>query len=441
MRETSLAALLLVGVAACGSNPPAAIPPGSASASPSAFQPAATASEVRRQHRRLPQDDIWWTVNGPDMAWNFKNLHQLFPTVNVYRSGPVRALRTRPMPEIDDFPVSTPQGEMRFADFIESGLSTCMGVIVLHRGEIVFERYPRMREYEMPVYWSVAKVFVGTLLRLLEERGEVDVAQSIDHYLPELSASSLAGTPVRHLLDMASGLDCADDYEDRTSCYYRYSMAIGDGHRSADAPDDPYEFVANLQATRHAPSGQVFSYSGMNTFVLAWLVEELSGMPFQDAFSREIWYHIGAEADASYIAPRYGIALTHGGFLARLRDVARFGLLFTPSYAVVSDRRIVSAAHLELLRHGGDPALMSNAGIPGLETTGIRHNVYQWDAIFANDTFLKGGWAGQGLIVNPSWDVVAVHTGYFKDDAHSEVALQPVLLEVLNGVFGGISRN
>ncbi len=399
------------------------------------FEPASTVEQVQRQLRALPKDDIWWTVNGQDMAWNFKNLHQIFPTVNVYRNGPVRPLGTRNMAQIADFPVQTPDGTMRFESFIESEFSTTMGVVVVHKGEIVFERYPRMQPYEKPVYWSVAKVFTSTLVRLLEERGQIDVARPIEHYLPRLAGSALAGTSVRDILDMASGLDCEDEYENLDSCYYRYSMAIGDGFRTADAPDDVYAFVADLQTNRHAPAGTRFSYSGMNTFVLAWLVEAVTGMPFQDAFSREIWVHIGAEADASYIAPRYGVAVTHGGFVARMRDMARFGLLFTPSYGVVSDNRIISDAHIELLRNGGRAHLRENAGLPDVTRSGIKHNVYQWDEIYANDNFYKGGWAGQGLLVNPSRDLVAVFTGYFKDDEYSEISLEPILFDMLNSVF------
>ena len=195
-------------------------------------------------------------------------------------------------------------------------------------------------------------------------------------------------------------------------------------------------FAASSKISKTTEPGEVFSYSGLNTFVLAWLVEKVSNMPFQDAFTKEIWYQIGAEADASYIAPRYGIAVVHGGFMARMRDVARFGLLFTPSFRVVSDRQIISDEHIALLRSGGNASLRLNAGLPGANVSGIKHNVYQWDRIYTNDTFYKGGWAGQGLIVNPTRDVVAVFTGYFKDDEHSEVELEPILFEVLDGVFG-----
>jgi CubicO group peptidase (beta-lactamase class C family) len=311
-----------------------------------------------------------------------------------------------------------------------------MGVVVLQHGDIVFERYPRMQEYEQPVYWSTVKIFTSTIIRILEERGQVDVSRPIEAYIPELARSSFAGTSVRHILDMASGLDCADEYESWDSCYYLYSMAIGDGFRTENAPDNPYDFAAAYKAKRLGPPGEKFSYSGFNTFILAWLVEKITDMPFQDAFTREIWYHIGAESDAAYIAPRYGIAVTHGGFVSRMRDLARFGLLFTPSYTVVSDHQIISDSHIDLLRNGGDPKLRLNAGLPGVEESGVKHNVYQWDEIYANDNFFKGGWAGQGLVVNPTRDTVAVFTSYFKDDQYSEVRLEPKLFEVLDAVFG-----
>ena len=63
--------------------------------SQSAFKPAHTVEVIQAQMRRLPTDDIWWTVNGKDMAWNFRNLHRIFPSAKVYRSGPVRQLRHR----------------------------------------------------------------------------------------------------------------------------------------------------------------------------------------------------------------------------------------------------------------------------------------------------------------------------------------------------------
>ena len=118
-----------------------------------------------------------------------------------------------------------------------------------------------------------------------------------------------------------------------------------------------------------------------------------------------------------------------------MRDVARFGLLFTPSYGVVSDQKIISSRYLDRIVHGGRPELLANARF-GPRPEGVKHNGYQWDLVFDNNDFFKGGWAGQGLLINSDRDYVAAYTGYFKDAENSEVALLPVLRNVLEGVFG-----
>lgn len=410
----------------------------SLAAASSTFESASTVVEVRQRIADQPGDTSWWTVNGEAMAWNNRNLNRLFPTVNVYRDGPVRELEYQPKGEIADFNVETPNGPMRFADFLRSDLSTCMGMVILHQGKIVFEDYPRMQPYERPIYWSVTKVLVSGVLSILEDRGQVELDTSIETYIPELSGSSYSGVTVRNILDMATGVDCPEEYYDRSTCYYQLMETTGEAHWDAASGDNPYEYIASLKVGRYAEQGTVFEYGSINTYILGWLVEELTGMPFQDAFSREIWTRIGPEGDAAFLAPRYGVPMFAGGFLGRLRDLARFGLLYTPSYSVVSDRRIISERHVGMLVKGGRPELLANArwGPPDEIKKGIaKHNVYQWDMVYTNNDMFKGGWAGQGLLVNPDRDLVAVYAGNFNDD-QNELSVLPRLRQVLNGVFG-----
>ena len=405
----------------------------------SSFVSPSGVKEIKEQLKKLPKKNIWWTINGIDMAWNNKNLHQILTTVNVYRSGPVSVLDYNLANNINTTEVNTPVGLMNFQTFIDHDKSTVMGVVIAHKGKIICERYPRMEEHEKPIYWSVSKVLPATLLRIYEERKQLDVSKPIDFYLKELKDTSYAGIRIRNILDMASGLDCSDNYETFESCYYLYSMSIGDGFRTEDAEDTPYDFVKNTKIERNAPQGEIFSYSGVDTFVLAWLVEELSGMPYQDALSKEIWNKIGAESDASFIAPRYGIPISHGGFLANMRDMIRFGLLFTPSYKTVSEEKIISDDHIDLILTKGNPKLMQNLyqKIPSANMPDdLRHNIYQWDAVYENGDFFKGGWAGQGLLINPTRDIVAVWTGYKRDSEHDAREMRMIVREVLNTVYG-----
>lgn len=389
---------------------------------------------TREQITKLPTDDIWWTVNGEDMLWNFKNLNKIFPTNTVYRNGPVKDLRLNISTSIAKTNISTPSGPMTFERFLHSDLSTAISVLIVHKGEIVYEKYPRMKPHEKPVFWSVAKVFTATLVAILEEQNKVDTTLPIDFYLPELKGSDFEGILIQNILDMATGIKCSEEYVDKQACYYVYSSAIGDGFWTAESPDNPYEFVAKLKVGQFAEQGQQYDYSGVNTFILGWLVEKTTGLQFQDALSEMIWTKIGVEADGAFFAPRYGVPVIHGGFLARPRDVARFGLLFTPSFNKVSDKRLISEKYINKLLHSGRSSLMIKPGgsvfIPGL-----KHNIDQWDMVFENGNIYKGGWAGQGLIVNPIEDYVVVWNSYFKDKQQSETKLTPVIFELMDSIY------
>ncbi|MBT4381462.1 MAG: beta-lactamase family protein, partial [Gammaproteobacteria bacterium] len=207
------------------------------------FKPSTSVEETLKQHKRLPDpaQEVWWIPTGEDMRWNNRHLQQLFPTVPVYRNGQVRPLDYALNKSIDRFPVATPEGNMPFLEFLNSEHSTSLGVVILHKGRIVFEHYARMQEYEKPIWWSVTKVLASSLIAVLEARGKVDVSQPVDLYVPELSKSEFAGVSVRDVLDMASGVDCADGNYARGTCYYEFEASLGDAVRSPDTPDTPYD--------------------------------------------------------------------------------------------------------------------------------------------------------------------------------------------------------
>ena len=392
-----------------------------------------TVDETIKQINSIPTDDIWWTVNGKDMLWNFKNLNKIFPTTTVYRKGQINPLALKPDDKISQLPVKIGSGTMEFKDFLDSDLSTAMGVLILHKGNIVFEHYPRMQAHEKPVYWSVTKVLVSSLVSILEDQKKIDITKPIDFYLPELKQSDFKGILIKNILDMATGINCSEEYFDKNSCYYRYSQTVGDGYWDETSPSNPYEYIANLDVGRYIEQGKQFDYSGVNTFVLSWLVEKITGLQFQDAFSEMIWTKIGAARDAAIFAPRNGIPVTHGGFLSTQRDLARFGLLFTPSYHIVSKDRLISEQHVSYLLNQGRSELIRYDGSRKIPKE-FRHNVYQWDMVYQSNDIYKGGWAGQGLIVNPIKDYVVVWNSYFKDKEESEIKLTPIIHQVLHSI-------
>merc|ERR1712032_1590634 len=139
-----------------------------------------------------------------------------------------------------------------------------------------------------------------------------------------------------------------------------------------------------------------------------WLIERVTGRAFADVLSDEIWGRIGAEADGLVTVNSQGVAAAHGGIISTLRDVARFGLLFTPSRSTVASEQIVSADHLRKVRQGGRSYLLSDSD---RASPGLLHSTYQWDQVWSDGSFFKSGFGGQGLYINPARDFVVAFFG------------------------------
>jgi CubicO group peptidase (beta-lactamase class C family) len=303
----------------------------------------------------------------------------------------------------------------------------------------VFERYPRMQPFEKHLLWSVGKTIPSTLIAMLEDEGRIDVQEPVERYLGELASSDWHGTPVIDILDMASGMgglesDDPGAYTDPATLFYGYESSLGMLRPVPHAQGSTYDYIAALP--RLKPSGEVFEYTSVNTFVLGWIVERLEGRPYAEVVTERIWRKIGAESDAQIIVSKHGAAATHGGMSMRMRDLIRWGLLFTPSWPVVTREPLISERYLAKIQTGGDPDRFRRklsaeriASTPEVDLP--RHNTYQWDAVMHDGDFFKAGFRGQGLYVSPSRDLVVAYAG--TQDVESFAAVRTL---VHSGLIG-----
>ena len=375
-------------------------------------------NEMRRLH------DEWslatWDKGGPLMHYTFRRMTEFFPHAVIRRNGPIATLDASPRREIEDATVQTTDGATTLDTYVQTG--PVSGVVILQHGNIIYERYPRMNADDLHLTMSVSKVFTSTLIAILEDRGELDSRNTVETYLPEVVNSGWEGVSVRDVLDMASGIDCdqtgADIYTNPATPYYGFEASLGWLPPTPNTATSTYEYVAKLG--RLKKPGQSFDYSSANTFLLAWIVERVTGRPYADLLSDEIWGRIGADGDAVIsIVPASGATTAHAGLSARLRDIASFGLLFTPSRHVVCTTPIVSDRYLREIISGGRPEIFAN-GITGQSITSRmpddppRHNSYQWDYVMPDGDFYKGGYGGQGLYISSSRDLVIAFAGAFE---------------------------
>jgi CubicO group peptidase (beta-lactamase class C family) len=331
---------------------------------------------------------------------------------------------------------------MTLDDYVHQG--PVNGAIILERGTIVYERYPRMRRTDKHLLMSVSKVFAGTLIAILEDRGQIDTREPVDAYIPELDGSGWAGVSVQDVLDMASGIDCdelaPEAYQETDSAYYPFEESLGLIPTFPESRFSTWDYVASLGRAKEP--GQAFDYTSVNTFVLSWLAERITDVPFADLVASEIWSRIGAESDALISSSRCGAIAAHGGMVMRLRDLARFGLLFTPSWPIVSDTQIVSDHYLREIIHGGRPELFDRGVwgqrvLPKLAPARPLHNSYHWDFVMPDGDFFKAGFGGQGLYISPSRDLVIAYYGTLID-SRDENALMTIAHQLSEG-WQGIS--
>ncbi len=334
-----------------------------------------------------------------------------FPNSVIIRSGNVWELPTNFREDVANFITVTSSDTASLKNYVYN--SNTDGVIIIHKGEIVFEAYPRMEQEDKHLYFSITKTFVSTLIAILEDREIIDVSKSVDYYMPELKNSAWEGIPVLDILDMCSGIDCREKeenaYDNPNSCFRRFHAAIG-FPGGKNTLDNPADFLLTMD--KFEENGQKYDYTGVNTWVLSWLIERVTGEDFPITLSREIWQRMGAESDAQILTSKSGHAITPMGMSSSLRDLGRFGLLFTPTGRMDSNG-IISEAYMEKIRYGGRPELFASGyGFNHFDDeTVIVHNTYQWDHVTLEGDFFKSGYGGQGLYISPSLDLVIAFFG------------------------------
>jgi hypothetical protein len=154
---------------------------------------------------------------------------------------------------------------------------------------------------------------------------------------------------------------------------------------------------------RERPAGQKWAYTSSNTAVIGEVVSRVSGKSLADTISDLIWSKMGAEHDATLAENERGYPASHAGMSATLRDLARFGLLFTKNPAV-SQTHLISGSIINRYFAGyGDQKTPNERGMLPL--------TYEWDVISDKGELAKGGWGGQLLYINREKDLVIAWFG------------------------------
>lgn len=334
-----------------------------------------------------------WTVYGDKERFFYLNFSEIKKHSRILRSDYPKILKETPREDIKNYVTSTDLkkgGGLSLNDYVQQ--VEVNGLIIIHKGEIVFEGYPRMFPTDLHVNFVITQVFVSTSIAILEDKGLIDTSNPIDYYFDDLKGSDWEGIPVLDILSMSSGIA-------RTPL------------ETYEASFDPINDLAKAKSVR--PSGKEYQFSNTDALILTLLVEKISGLRFRDFMEQEIWRKIGSEHSALLGINTNGTSISYlDGMSSTLRDLARFGLAFTPS-GRKSANPIISDAHLFKIQEVNETLTKSQS----LEE--MIFSSYQWRAVFDDGDFYKGAHGGQGLYVSPAKDLVIAFYGTANTDFES----------------------
>ncbi|HHL43510.1 MAG TPA: class C beta-lactamase-related serine hydrolase [Hellea balneolensis] len=347
------------------------------------------------------------------IVYNFSHMDGALYSDELPRSGPehVWPVALSPLPESFEF-----RGQTLDTKSLLEELQTT-ALVVVKDGTIVFEDYYKGTTPEdRRISWSMSKSFVSALTGLALANGDIEsIDDPVTKYVPSLKGSAYDGVPLRHVLNMASGIDFNEDYLDPKSDINKMGTVLGLGG-SLD------KFAAKQKKIAR-PSGTAWEYCSIDTHVISMVLRAATGQSLQDYFVENLWSKIGASADAAYSTDGKGNAFALGGLNMRTRDYALFGELMR-NHGRRGDVQIIPEDWVEISTRNTAPPATPAAHNTTSDGTPFGYGYQWWMPPNADGEFYAVGVYGQYIYVNPKAGIViaknAAQRSFMETDANGD---------------------
>jgi CubicO group peptidase (beta-lactamase class C family) len=291
-------------------------------------------------------------------------------------------------------------------DFMQETQTT--GLLILHKGQVVAERYQYARQPEMRMRsFSMAKTVTAMLVGIALDKGLI---RSLDDtaatYWPEIAPSAYGQTTLRNLLRMASGIPFKELYTWTSDDDLWVWSRVLYQPSNRQQPARVVEYL-NQRTTREVEQGLRFRYATIETEILGRVLEKATGQSLTALTQMWLWQPLGAEHEAHWLyASTDGIEAAGGGFNATVRDYGRLGLLLAND-GQREGRQIIPR---EFLLEATDSSRQPAAFQPRTATPFMGYGYQTWLLPFKTRTFALQGIHGQSILVQPSSGIVVVQT-------------------------------
>lgn len=284
-----------------------------------------------------------------------------------------------------DLPRSTPEAEGVPSRAISALFDSLMAlprteihsIVVVRHGKVIAETYPTpfKPEYRHTMY-SCSKTFVGAAVGLAIADNRLRLTDRVATFFPESLPATvtpeLADMTVRHLLTMTSGID--PDWNMRNI-----------------TPD----WIATYLGKKCAQPGTAFKYDSICTYLLAAIVQKVTGMSLLDYLKMKIFdsMHI---TDVEWEVSPEGFNTGGWGLHIQPESLAKFGILLING-GCWNGKQLIPA---EWVRE------MTSSQ---MKTYGNDYCYQTWRCDYPG-TFRADGALGQYILMIPEKDIVVVIT-------------------------------
>ncbi len=339
----------------------------------------------------------------PQLRWSFSHFRELAPTTGVWRGAGAASPLPRALRDDLDTVGFTPLGRsdrLSWGQAFDANYTD--GVLVLHQGRVVYERYAGALKPEgLHIAMSVTKSFFGLLGAVLVAEGKLDQNARVGQIVPELKDSAFGDATVRQLLDMRTGLKYSENYADPNAEIWTHVRAGGVLPRPPgyQGPQNFYEFLQTVR--KEGEHGGAFAYKTVNSDALGWVIRRVTGQSVGEVLSQRIWQRLGMEQDAAFNVDTVGTEFAGGGLSTGLRDLARFGEMMRNG-GMAGGQQVIPKAAVDDIARGGDRSAF--AGYPTMPGWSYR-NMW-WVSHNAHGAYMARGIHGQSIYIDPKAQMV-----------------------------------
>jgi len=352
----------------------------------------------------------------PDALYYFNFMWEFLPSAVVPASKTTFDLPRELDPSFDDVTFSDMEGKPHptLKEFIDAPDSKLQAIMMIHKGKVVYETYPGMRPTDKHLWMSCTKPLPGTLVLDLIVAGKMDPKAPITEYVPELKGSAWDGVPVQAVLTMTTGLN-ADDmsgamYKAGTMEQRYYMASFGDPYNGKK--ENWLEVIR--ESKKIAEPYTLYQYASMNAQVLSVAVENVTHKKFVDYLYERLFQYAGTKEMVANLFPDGSIHAATA-MNSTLEDMARFGLLFTPTFKKVTGKEVISQKLIDRMFATKvpfeiyDPSFMGKMARNELGNQTVFGSGSQFDFLWEDGAFAKLGHNNQGLYIDPAREFVGVY--------------------------------